>query len=360
MTDVTSRAVPSRAASLAAEAAFRSILGTQGAILLEPVWLGSKKPHRIRCGAGHERSVRPGNVLCGRGICGICSSRDPATSEARFRSAMAALGATPLFGAYLGKDHPHPVRCAEGHLCNPRPSHLRRGGGVCAACARNDPATAEAGFLGRLRELGASPAYELWRGTGQPHRVICAEGHECWPWPTSVQQGRGACRVCANQDPATAAGAFRARLAAIGATLIDTEWRGANHTYRIRCAAGHECRPRPGDVQRGQGICRYCAGKDWDAFYVVTSPLAVKFGITSGDGAHRLRVHAATGYRTVVRCVTGLPGDLAPGTENAVKVALAMAREQPVRGREYFDISCLALILDVADGWLASGARLPA
>ena len=68
----------------------------------------------------------------------------------------------------------------------------------------------------------------------------------------------------------------------------------------------------------------------------------------------RLGVHAAQGYTEVIRLVTGLPGTSALDVENAVKSALALAGEKPVRGREYFDISCVALILDVADSWLSA------
>jgi hypothetical protein len=89
--------------------------------------------------------------------------------------------------------------------------------------------------------------------------------------------------------------------------------------------------------------------------YVVahSSDPRVKFGITSGDPGGRLGVHRRNGYTSVIRVVTGLPGTLAPETETAILSALRDAGERPVRGREYFDISCLPLILDVADGWLA-------
>jgi hypothetical protein len=90
----------------------------------------------------------------------------------------------------------------------------------------------------------------------------------------------------------------------------------------------------------------------WDAFYVVTGPAGVKFGITSGDPRPRLRAHAAQGYRDVVRLATGLPGTVAPDAERAVMAALELAGEKPIRGREYFDISCVALVLDVAASWL--------
>lgn len=55
--------------------------------------------------------------------------------------------------------------------------------------------------------------------------------------------------------------------------------------------------------------------------------------------------------------MTGLTGTVALDAENAVKSALALAGEKPVRGREYFDFSCLALILDVADSWLGAADR---
>ena len=48
------------------------------------------------------------------------------------------------------------------------------------------------------------------------------------------------------------------------------------------------------------------------------------------------------------------PRRLARDTEDAVRSALAMAGQKPVSGREYFDISSLGLILDVADSWLGS------
>jgi hypothetical protein len=92
-------------------------------------------------------------------------------------------------------------------------------------------------------------------------------------------------------------------------------------------------------------------------FYVVTGAGVVKFGVTSGDPRPRLRNHAARGYTDVIRLAAGLPGTVALDAEDAVKSALTMAGEKPVRGREYFDVSCVPLIIDVADSWLGNEAR---
>ena len=104
---------------------------------------------------------------------------------------------------------------------------------------------------------------------------------------------------------------------------------------------------------QGHDVCRKCAHRDWDAFYVVTSPGAVKFGCTSGDPRRRLYDHAAKGYTEVVRLLVGLPGLVAHDTELAIRAALDSAGERPLKGREYFGLSCLPLVLDVADAWLS-------
>jgi hypothetical protein len=114
------------------------------------------------------------------------------------------------------------------------------------------------------------------------------------------------------------------------------------------CGAHYMRLRRYGDAER-------LVGKSWDVFYVVSDGRVVKFGITTGDPRRRLREHAAQGYTHIVRLAPGLPGTVAPDAESAIRSALALAGEKPVKGREYFDASCLALVLDVAESWLSSG-----
>jgi hypothetical protein len=167
-----------------------------------------------------------------------------------------------------------------------------------------------------------------------------------------VINGAGICRICAGSDKTAAEAAFRARLRELGAEPMFDEYLGRSRPHAVRCAAGHDCRPRPGDVMQGHDVCRKCSHREWDAFYVVASPDSVKFGVTSGDPRRRLNDHAAKGYGEVVRLVTDLPGMVAHDAEIAIRAALESAGEMPIRGREYFGRSCLALVLDVADGWL--------
>jgi hypothetical protein len=340
------------ARSLAAAAAFRKRLTEMGATLLEPQWLGAMCKHHVRCKADHDCYPKPNWVQQGRGICRICAGYDSATAEAAFRARLAELGAE-LLEPYRGSAFPHQVRCAAGHDCGPRPGDVAQGDGICRTCAGKDSATAEARFRRLLEDLGAVPLYGKWLGSDKRHRVRCAGGHECKPVPSAARRWGTICPVCSGKDPAASEAKSLSRLKDLGAVPLYETWRGTHEPHRVRCSGGHDCAPSPSDVLQGHGVCRYCVGKDWDAFYVVTSGQVVKFGVTSGNPNPRIRAHANQGYSSIVRLATGLPGTRAPDTERAVMAALALSGEKPVRGREYFDISCLALILDVADSWLS-------
>ena len=146
---------------------------------------------------------------------------------------------------------------------------------------------------------------------------------------------------------------FLAVLSERGAVLLEPRWLGTRRPHWVRCAAGHECDPRPLTVLRGDGICRICAGHVWDAFYVVSNPAAhrIKFGITSGDPRGRLKVHRASGYADTVRLLTGLRGSTALNLERDTQGTLRLADLRPVQGREYYDASALPVVLDVVDNY---------
>jgi hypothetical protein len=112
-------------------------------------------------------------------------------------------------------------------------------------------------------------------------------------------------------------------------------------------------------VRKGSGLCRYCAGSEWDVFYVVLNDLedSLKFGITSGDPRPRLGVHARYGFTQVARLRSGLPD--AYELEHDVKATLRLAGERPIRGREYFDVRVLATVLDVVDHYPVGQAIPP-
>lgn len=338
-----------------AEAAFRATLAELNATLLETDWLGSIEPHRVRCAAGHECSPRPANVGQGQGICRACAGLDPATAEAEFRARIKELGATLLDTTWKGNKARYHVRCAEGHDCYPLPNSLQQRGSLCNTCAGKDPAVIFRTFKLAVLAQGGAVLEPEYLGSHNPHHLRCVKGHDCFPTPHSIQYGNGICRICAGVDPATSEAEFRRRVEDLGGEVLGV-YTNSNTPCHVRCAQGHECFARPGGVGQGQGICAACAGKIWDAFYVVTGQCSLKFGITSGDARPRLRSHRRDGYVTVERLFTELPDGVARTLETTLIKDLAANGYTPVLRREYFPVEALDLVLSIVDEALGDWA----
>lgn len=183
-------------------------------------------------------------------------------AEARFRQMVADAGGTVVEPRWLGVMAPHRVRCAAGHLVTPRPNSVRTPGRFCRICAGQDPARAADAFRARVAALGGVVLEPSWLGNGQPHRVRCREGHECRPTPGNVSRGQGICPTCAGHHSEVTRHAFYARVAELGGEILEPSWLGVDRPHRVRCAQGHLSTPRPSGVVRGHGVCRACAGRD--------------------------------------------------------------------------------------------------
>ena len=337
------------ARSLEAERRFRERVAELGGEVVELGWLGVMSPHQVTCVSGHAGFPRPDTVLRGYGICATCAGRDSAASWCRFRERVAELGGVVLEQEWLGRDTPHSVLCAVGHKCSPHPGSVLSGQGLCSVCAGRDDGRR---FRERVAELGGTVIEPGWLGALTPHRVVCAAGHECSPWPSSVLRGGGICRICARRDSADAWRRFRVRVEELRGTVVEPEWLGRGEPHSVVCAAGHNCSPRPQDVQRGQGLCRACSFSSCDALYVVENEThgTVKLGITTGAGGARIGDHRRDGFETVLRFLPGL--DDAALLERHTLKTLRAAGIKPARGLEYFERSALAVIFDIVDNWV--------
>jgi hypothetical protein len=121
------------------------------------------------------------------------------------------------------------------------------------------------------------------------------------------------------------------------------------------CPNGHDCRPTPCHVRAGVGGCAACKNKIFDVFYVVVDEAVgvVKFGITSGNPAPRLRDHRKDGFTEVVRLFRGMGQGEAAILERELLRLLKCAGVAPVRRREYFPVETLNTILYVTDSWVS-------
>ena len=49
-----------------------------------------------------------------------------------------------MIGKYINSQNKVKCRCSQGHICNPYPCNIRKGGGMCRICAGNDSTRGEA------------------------------------------------------------------------------------------------------------------------------------------------------------------------------------------------------------------------
>lgn len=400
--------------SAAAWATFRKRVAELGGEVLEPKWLGSNTPHRVRCKNNHVSTPKPQKVNAGRGICRTCVGQDPVAAWESFCKRVTELGGEVLETEWRGSGTPHTVRCKDGHFNTPLPCNISNGQGLCRQCAGQDSATAERAFRRRVSEAGGR-VVGSYVNCDTPVRVVCAQGHEtaptpyratrgvvctacagldpvaaeatfharvatlggvvvgpyidsktrvacicpaghpCRPTPSYLWKGKGMCPVCARNDPETGRKAFYDRVNALGGRVVGPY---VNSTTLVSCVCreGHACRPRPSSLTIGQGLCGQCAGKTWDVFYLTVNPTLrrLKFGVTSGDPRARLGNHHRAGYVKVVRVLPNLPD--AHALEWHVRTMLREAGIAAVQGREYFGLTALPFVLNIVDGWATAAA----
>jgi hypothetical protein len=133
-----------------------------------------------------------------KGICIICAGKDPVTAEAAFWKRVASQkGRRTKNSIYAGANTPVELRCYKGHACRPRPADVQQGHGICAACAGRDPVVAEAAFWKRVAsQKGRRTKNSIYVNCDTPVELRCHKGHTCNPTPSSVRGGHGICGQC--------------------------------------------------------------------------------------------------------------------------------------------------------------------
>lgn len=133
----------------------------------------------------------------------------------------------------------------------------------------------------------------------------------------------------------------------MGAVPVYEKYLGVSGLHAIICSAGHHVHTRPDNITQGHGICRLCAGRDHNVFYILGNPILhqIKFGVTKNDPRPRLKKHKREGFTDFYECLESFPG--AYDLECKIKLGLAEAGFEPVRGREYFRDDALPFILSM-------------
>jgi hypothetical protein len=148
------------------------------------------------CKEGHSCNPRPGYIRDGGGMCRICAGNDSETSKQNFYKNIETLGGT-VIDEYINTSTPVKCICKNGHTCFPDPNHIQQGRGMCRICAGNDSGTSKQNFFKNIETLGGTIIGE-YKGADTPVDCICSEGHPCNPRPSDIKQGHGMCKRCSN------------------------------------------------------------------------------------------------------------------------------------------------------------------
>lgn len=170
--------------------------------------------------------------------------------------------------SYPGNSTPWRCRCLTcGEEVTPTWSNLQRGQGGCKYCAGS--AVTPAVRLRVMRGGGADPVdpYPGRNSLPWPSRCrVC--GHSIAPTYSNVQKGQGACKFCAGR----AVVPVEAEQVMCDSGLQPLEpYPGSNSTpWRCVCTqCGAFTNPRFGNIRAGQGGCAACAGKVVDVGAVI-------------------------------------------------------------------------------------------
>lgn len=298
-------------------------LAERGITMLDE-YVTQKTKSRFICGAGHEWTAAPGNVLYGKG-CPICMrvqaglnrrlTRDQVVERLRGR------GLT-LVGEYTTSNEKTEFSCNFGHTWSATPASVMSGNG-CPVCSNRVKLTIDdvneriAGrgiklvgefettatrttFECQLGHTWISTAGGVLSGSGCPHcagqapltkdivnerlrdrglvmigdytnvdtktQFKCSLGHVWEAAPDKVMRKTG-CPICSNQAPLTTA-VVNERIEARGLKLVD-EFVNNTTKVRFRCSENHVWTAKPNNVLNGRG-CPHCATteSDNDVFYV--------------------------------------------------------------------------------------------
>lgn len=265
---------------------------------------GAAIPWSVQCtGCGRNMKVRMHSVTNTK-RCKFCAGAaiDPATAETRMR----ALCLEPL-EPYRDAKTPWRCKCLKcGYVVQPTWSRISQGRGHCAYCARRrvDQDKAYAVML----EGGARPT-TAFPGSNKPWEAVCLTcGSEVRPRFADVRQGQGACGYCAKVRVKPEE-AIQKMLAVDLEPLVP--YPGASKPWRCRCVkCGREVRPHYTTIQQGGGGCRFCAeiGINYTApgyIYLMANDqlTALKIGIgnTVAEVNDRIQKHIRHGWTLLQR-----------------------------------------------------------
>ncbi len=238
----------------------------------------------FRCRKGHTWEASPVAIKQGK-KCPVCRDEDRLNNKDSLDKLNALAnhhGGICLSEVYKGMRQKHTFQCVEGHTWEARPFSIQQGT-WCPVCVQPGGPRGHRGphrmteqknthkltMLEALaKQHGGKCLSTEYRGMGQKHTFLCAEGHTWEARPTDVKRGRW-CPVCARLDHARQECLKKSdqlnKLKIIaesrGGKCLSEEYKGSSQKHSFQCAEGHVWDASPGSIKHGSW-CSACFHRD--------------------------------------------------------------------------------------------------
>ncbi|MBZ6102657.1 hypothetical protein ACH4NO_17790 [Streptomyces olivaceus] len=339
----------------------------------------------VRCGVGHEFSVRAWDLVSGSRPPSISPS-EPWCTKCRkadwVAECLAILeSAAEAQGVELtatdeqdesGEGHVvFAATCPKGHRSqlSGRDARSWRGEPVDILCPDCRVAARAAEGFAKIEQVLRETRSTVVKRYRNAAEVRCRRGH-LHTFYVDSPDGRDAIRsdFCGDCGRLAQFQEFLEQAKDLGITVLESQWIAKSRAHRAVCFAGHEFGLIPNKMKRG---CPECprgmyggAVPPHDVYYVVsgldvtTGKETVKPGISSGKGYNRLRQHAEDGLKAQHLRIQGLPLGMARALETFVLAGLDRKGWVSTRGVEYFPAAALTDVIDLVGEWFTAQAGL--
>ena len=166
-------------------------------------------------------------------------------------------GCTVVSKCYVDSKSFMDFLCVNKHPRTSTPKHFKQHPTNCKFCPKNASAITFNNFCKNIEELGGK-VIGIYVGCHEGIECLCKNGHTCYPIPSNINKGQGMCKKCAGLCPIEAENNFIKNIEGLGGKVVG-EYEGCHTPIKCLCKNNHVCYPIPSKIQQGQGMCKKCA-----------------------------------------------------------------------------------------------------
>lgn len=228
--------------------------------VLSDTYINSKTAMMFECSIGHMRIASPATYVRNPLACSKCPTPSFIEAKLKFETLMTELGYI-IIGEYKGCHVAVECLCEKNHKCHPIPSNVKKGQGICNKCLNRCPDQAATNFYNTIRENFHGIIIGEYINNSSPIECLCVNTHLCYPIPSSIQQGQGICKKCANRCSEQSAQNFYNTIEQKLKGKVLGEYTKSNKSVACICINNHICFPTPNSIQQGEGMCPKCSSR---------------------------------------------------------------------------------------------------